>query len=127
MAKKWIGVDLDGTLAVNIKGQDAMEVGDPIMPMLRRVKQWLKDGEDVRIFTARVAPHTLAYNGFALEDVVSKIEKWCRTFVGKVLPITCIKDLLMKEMWDDRAVAVRHNDGTRVTGEDDPPELPTRS
>ena len=52
----WIGVDLDGTLAHydEFRGDDY--VGEPIEPMVERVKQWLDEGKDVRIFTAR-KPH----------------------------------------------------------------------
>ncbi|MEI8285241.1 MAG: hypothetical protein WCG52_09650, partial [bacterium] len=49
----WIGVDLDGTLAEFIG--DMSFIGEPIMPMLNRVKTWLANGREVRIFTARAA------------------------------------------------------------------------
>lgn len=39
---KWIGVDLDGTLA-EYNGQ-LSGIGDPINPMMNRVKRWLSQG-----------------------------------------------------------------------------------
>ena len=50
--KGWIGVDLDGTLAVYY---DWEIIGDPIPLMVERVQQWLKEGKHVKIFTARVS------------------------------------------------------------------------
>ena len=56
--KKWIGVDLDGTLALDegIEPYDPNHIGNPVPLMLRRVLNWLSIGEDVRIVTARVHP-----------------------------------------------------------------------
>jgi len=93
----WIGVDLDGTLAHydEFRGDDY--VGDPIEPMVERVKQWLDEGKDVRIFTAR-KPHPA-------------IRKFSRDNFGKILPITNIKDPHMQMLLDDRAVGVKRNTG----------------
>jgi len=93
----WIGVDLDGTLAQydGFKGDDV--VGEPIEPMVRQVRKWLMEGRDVRIFTAR-KPHPV-------------IRKFCKDNFGKILPITNIKDHKMQAMVDDRAVAIKRNEG----------------
>lgn len=48
----WIGVDLDGTLAGSGTGQGA-RIGKPVGPMMRRVRRWLSEGREVRIFTPR--------------------------------------------------------------------------
>jgi hypothetical protein len=136
----WIGVDLDGTLAhyEGWKGQE--HIGEPIAPMVERVKGWLAEGREVRIFTARVycPPEPMApwlykrlNEGGPLPDLES-IEKeyedwrtrwnetmtarsfiqvWCDQHVGKVLDITNIKDFSMIELWDDRAVQVQINTG----------------
>jgi len=49
----WIGVDLDGTLATygGWKGPD--DIGAPVPAMMKRVKRWIGEGREVRIFTAR--------------------------------------------------------------------------
>ena len=107
--KGWIGVDLDGTLAEyeGWKGED--HIGAPIPRMVERVKKWLSDGKDVRIFTARV-------HGAKGQSALPYIQAWCREHLGREIPVTCIKDQKMTELWDDRAVQVTKNTGERVDG-----------
>lgn len=105
----WIGVDLDGTLALHIGSTDA--IGNPITPMVNRVKKWLDEGKDVRIFTARVG------GGMSEADrkkAAADIRVWCKRFIGRELPVTATKDYTMIELWDDRAVQVVHNTGQPV-------------
>lgn len=52
----WIGVDLDGTLAVYDKWVGWWHIGEPVPKMLERVKLWLSIGTRVKIMTARVHP-----------------------------------------------------------------------
>lgn len=102
----WIGVDLDGTLAHYDTWRGVEHVGEPIEAMVRRVTQWLADGREVRIFTARISdgePRT--------REV---IEQWCLRHIGLVLPVTNVKDFGMVELWDDRAVQVEANTGEPV-------------
>lgn len=106
----WTGVDLDGTLAEYHGMSTGSKIGDPIGPMVERVKRWLAEGRDVRIFTARVSTPVAAYR----EQEERKIEAWCREHLGRALPITCKKDPQMVELWDDRAVEVRTNTGIPV-------------
>lgn len=107
----WIGVDLDGTLAEYDGWQGIKHIGPPIPRMLGRVKRWLEEGRDVRIFTARVseqsAPSRAAARGV--------IEDWCFIHVGRVLPVTNEKDFGMDELWDDRGVAVEPNTGRQLS------------
>jgi hypothetical protein len=117
--KAWIAVDLDGTLAHYDYWRGIEHVGAPILPMLNRVKKWLAEGEDVRIFTARVDGGEVAIsmgdvNGEAhrnVDAVKRPIEAWCLKHLGQILPITNVKDYGMKELWDDRAVGVVTNTG----------------
>jgi hypothetical protein len=110
----WIGCDLDGVLADNSGPFDPTVVGPPIPEMVDRVKQWLADGYEVRIFTARVSSDgTDARN----QDVMlsrAAIEAWCQENLGTVLPITNLKDYGMIELWDDRCVQVEPNTGKVV-------------
>jgi len=115
----WIGVDLDGTLAIYTKWQGPYHIGEPIPVMVARIKAWLAQGRDVRIFTARVTekdknedgtPHDLA----AVRDA---IEQWCLREIGRALPITNVKDWLMMELWDDRCVQVVPNTGRTLAEE----------
>lgn len=116
--KGWIGVDLDGTLAHYLGWVSVEHIDEPIAPMVERVKRWLEEGKDVRIFTARVFPGSRVDEAEVVA-VVSSIEKWCQEHIGKVLPITCTKDFGMYELWDDRAVQVIPNTGMRADGEID--------
>lgn len=101
--KKWIGVDFDGTLAVE-HGNGRM--GDPIPTMVARVRQWLKDGFQVRIFTARAHD----------PDQVIGIRGWLRRHRLPDMPITNVKEPNMLQLWDDKAVRVLHNDGKPCSG-----------
>jgi hypothetical protein len=115
----WIGVDLDGTLAEYNGWVSEEHIGAPIGPMLTRVRQWIAEGKDVRIFTARVDGGEVAIAmgnqaGERYRDVQrirGFIENWCIAHVGCVLPITNKKDYGMIELWDDRCVQVVPNTG----------------
>lgn len=133
----WIGVDFDGTLAKYDNWIAAHHCGEPVLDMLFRVKKWLAEGREVRIFTARIHPldacvrpddallehvqraHERVHHRElprvqqALDAVVA-IQEWCRQHLGQVLPITNVKDYAMIELWDDRAVQVRPNTGEVV-------------
>lgn len=121
----WIGVDLDGTLAFYDKWQGPQHIGAPIPAMVARVKAWLADGRDVRIFTARVDGGTVALSmgnadGESCRNVSlveGYIKQWCLEHIGRELPVTCKKDYGMVELWDDRAVQVIPNTGRTIADE----------
>ncbi len=104
----WIGVDLDGTLAEygGWKGPDT--IGLPVPKMLKRVQKWLKEGQEVRIFTARAF----------IPEQIPPIQEWCLRHIGGILPVTNVKDFQMLELWDDRAIQVVANTGVRADGEE---------
>lgn len=108
----WIGVDLDGTLAYYAGWQGTEHVGEPIKLMCDRVRSWLSQGQEVRIFTARVYGMT----GDKLIEVLEPINAFCEREFGKALPVTCTKDFGMIALWDDRAVQVIPNTGVRADG-----------
>jgi hypothetical protein len=117
----WIGVDLDGTLAEYHGWENSNGIGKPIPAMVERVKQWLAEGKEVRIFTARVSvdggysPESRRHADEAWRDEQTKaIDQWCLENIGRVLPITCMKDFSMIELWDDRCVQVIANTGKTV-------------
>lgn len=118
----WIGVDFDGTLALeNFK--EFPVPGLPVERMAQRVRVWHGAGREVRIVTARVGACTpddiMAIGGkFAImgvEDWIdfqrALIEEWCLTHLGFRLEVTCAKDFQMLELWDDRCVQVLPNTG----------------
>lgn len=115
--KGWIGVDLDGTLAHYDKWRGVEHIGEPVPHMLRRVKQWLADGFDVRIFTARA--YRMLYPAGTPEheeskQVIATIHTWLASIGLPPLPVTCFKDFGMVELWDDRCVQVVPNTGLTV-------------
>lgn len=107
----WYAVDLDGTLATYDGWQGTGYIGEPIAPMVARVKKWIAEGIEVRIMTARVGPQDPPENAEVARGV---IEAWCEKHLGKALQVTNQKDFGMIELWDDRCVAVLKNVGTAV-------------
>lgn len=109
MSQGWIGVDLDGTLAVYDGWKGPSHIGPAVPVMLERVKGWLDQGYEVRIFTARVScdepERTL---------VIDAIEDWLGRQHLPRLAITNVKDFGMMELWDDRAVQVEPNTGRPI-------------
>ena len=93
----WIGVDLDGTLAHYDHYRGSDHIGHPVEPMVKRVRKWLREGRDVRLFTAREAS--------------PEIRRWMKEHLGEVLKITHTKDRFMQMLVDDRAVNARRNTG----------------
>ena len=93
-SREWIGVDFDGTLVGyhGWKGPEFNKLGEPVWPMVRRVRAWLEEGKDVQIFTARVHPD----NPNAVESEKT-IREWCGLFLREVLPVRCDKDMMMIE------------------------------
>lgn len=104
----WYGVDLDGTLAHYDGWVSHDHIGHPIQPMVDLVKEWLAEGKEVRIFTARMSNHSLFL------DCLSPINRWCDEHIGQTLEVTNVKDTRMLELWDDRAIQVVTNTGHRV-------------
>jgi hypothetical protein len=120
----WIGVDLDGTLA-KYGTWNGGQIGEPIPAMVERVRAWLAQDQEVRIFTARVgfgagySSESGRSDDFVFVAEQRKlIEEWCEKYIGVRLPVTAIKDFALIELWDDRAVQVIMNTGKRVDGKD---------
>lgn len=107
----WVGVDLDGTLAVYDGWKGERHIGDPIPKMVERIQRWLAKGIEVRIFTARISG---IREGITPAETKTLIEEWTEKHIGVRLPVTCEKDFGMWELWDDRAVQVIPNTGERV-------------
>lgn len=101
----WIGFDLDGTLAVHHSGD--VHIGEPVPAMVALAKQYLAQGYEVRIVTARATSPVAAYR--------AGIEEWCLKHLGQVVPVTASKDFDMLLLYDDRAIAVEPNTG-RTSG-----------
>lgn len=100
-AHGWVGVDLDGTLAHydGWKGPD--HIGAPVPAMLDRVRGWLANGQEVRVFTARASDPAQ----------VPHVRAWLDALGLPEVAVTNVKDFRMVELWDDRAVQVEPNTG----------------
>lgn len=98
MSEEWYGVDLDGTLASYEHGQ-GMEIGEPLLPMVDRVKRMLGRGLTVKVLTARPKSHHKI------------IKLWCTEVFGYPLAVTSAKDFGMVALFDDRAISVERNTG----------------
>lgn len=105
----YVGVDLDGTLAVHAHGDTVDGIGEPIPAMVERVKAWLAVGIEVRIITARVAR---VYSDHEVQRAM--VERWCLHHIGRRLPVQDYKCGGMGNIWDDRAVYVERNTGRTV-------------
>jgi hypothetical protein len=106
--KGWIGVDLDGTLAVYDGWKGLYHIGAPVPAMVHRIRKWLHEGWEVRIFTARVTPA----HGADIALFEHHLTQWL--ILAADLPplaVTNVKDFEMVELWDDRAVTVEANTG----------------
>lgn len=108
----WVGVDLDGTLAVYDKWRGIDHIGEPIWPVVKYVMSLIEAGVEVRIVTARVQEGPAA---------VHVIEQWWYKHIADFLvPITDKKDFGMIFLIDDRAVTVEKNTGKFLV---EPPAL----
>lgn len=108
--KGFIGVDLDKTLALYERWVSPSHIGEPIKLMVDRVKEWLGQDKNVKIFTARVAPDKTLNERVEAEEA---IRAWCKKHIGEELEVTAYKSSHMYEFWDDRAVAVIPNTGKK--------------
>lgn len=124
MSKGWIGVDLDGTLAEYDNWRGVDHIGAPVPAMMERVRGWLAQGLEVRIFTARVCglipgDHQ-PKEGLAasIESAVKArfaIKSWLADNGLPDLAVTSIKDYQMDELYDDRCVSIEKNTGRMLS------------
>lgn len=105
----WIGVDFDGTLSVYVGNFTLL--GPPVPLMVLRVKQWIRAGHTVKIFTARISHK----NPEKKAAVIAAIQEWCVIHIGQSLDVTNEKDFNCKAIYDDKAIQVIKNTGALVT------------
>jgi hypothetical protein len=114
--KPWIGVDLDGTLALQDGMGSAIHIGEPIQPVLDFVRRMVEKGMRVKIFTARVDGGIAGYPDSHLYSDVDLVRntiiEWCKKHIGCELEITNIKDGAMQLLIDDKAIHCSRNTGT---------------
>lgn len=107
MNKRCVAVDFDGTLAHYDGWKGPGVYGEPIQPMVEKVKALLAEGHEAWIFTARLA-------GLEMDEYQAEyhyITNWLNAAGLPSLPMTCIKLKRFTEFWDDRAVRIIRNTG----------------
>lgn len=103
---RWVGVDLDGTLA-EYHGYGDGSIGKPIASIVTLVQRLAYSGIQVKIFTSRVSHGSFFYR----RREIRKIQDWCWDNVGMSFEVTCVKDSYMEALYDDRAFRVERNTG----------------
>jgi hypothetical protein len=112
-----IALDLDRTLATFHSGQDLNTVGEPILPMVKNVKKWLKLGYNVTIFTARVSTHFKKGGKRGPAFIESQKRLITNFLVENGLPaldITANKSPNFTHFVDDKAVRSIPNEGIMI-------------
>ena len=111
----WYGCDFDATLAFYDVWNNG-ELGQPIPKMLERVRRHIENGDEVRIFTARVAtfPGMSDESAKMIEEERTKIQDWAQKYLGVRLQVTCQKDYACILIYDDRARQVEPNTGKLI-------------
>lgn len=113
----WIGVDWDRTLVeyhTDPAGYNPLKMGAPLWPMVERVKNWIAEGKTVKIFSARASGFDLdTVEGKAAKAlVIDAMQNHMEDVLGLPrLEVTCEKDYLCNEIWDDIAVTMVPNTG----------------
>ena len=98
----WIGVDLDGTLALYGHWHGVDHIGDPVPKVVNLVKLLINQGHTVKVFTARAA------NG---PEAILPIVEWTKKHIGIALDVTNIKTPGCILMIDDRSTHCTFNSG----------------
>lgn len=102
---KWIGVDLDGTLA-EYHGNMGKRIGKPITAMFEMVKALIGSGVEVRIFTARASD----------ANQLPAIRGWLERHGLSDCAVTNVKDFDCHLIIDDRAARAIWNQGRHCPG-----------
>lgn len=96
----WYGFDLDGTLAKYSKWSE--DIGAPQPKIIERAKELIKEGNEVRILTARGSVQSGKY------EQLLKIHAFAKEQIGTPLNVTNKKDPGMILLFDDRVVPVQN-------------------
>lgn len=103
--ERWVGFDLDGTIAEYRGWKGVEHIGKPIPSMIHKMETYLVQGVKVKVFTARIHNQP---------DAIPPIRKWLDNLGFKDVEITNIKDQGMIKLYDDRAVQVISNEGVVI-------------
>lgn len=105
-------VDLNGTLCYHEKGEPVFDaegkfiIGKPINRMVRRVRKLLAEGLAVKIMSGSVG-----LGGEKAAEAERSIRAWCKTHIGRELPVSATITPRCLGMWNDKARGVLRNTG----------------
>jgi len=105
--KRWVGVDLDGTLARDdAEGHflPPYPLGEPIPEMIAMVQSLLQAGVTVKVFSARACE----------PESVPIIQAWAEKHGLGRLEVTNQKDYDLIRFYDDRAIQMLPNQGKSI-------------
>ena len=103
-------VDLDRTLAHFDEWKGATHIGEPVPEMLKKVKNWLANGDKVTIFTARISPDSRYTRLEDVEAATKAVKAYCVKHLGQELEVTCQKTMF-DTLYDDKAEHIDINTG----------------
>lgn len=104
---RWVGVDLDGTLARDDAPghfEPPYPLGEPIPEMIALIQSLLEAGLTVKIFTARACE----------PESIPIIHAWAEKHGLGQLEVTNLKDYNLIRFYDDRAIQMAPNSGKSV-------------
>lgn len=103
--ERWIGIDLDGTLAMAADGwPEPDQIGEPIPTIMDALKNTMAQGRKIKIFTARAG----------WEESMPHVEAWLKKHGLGGLEVTNVKDMYCDLIIDDKAVGVIRNHGLLI-------------
>jgi len=105
LGEPWIGIDLDGTLAIIDHNTSGVVIGEPVEVMRIILESHITEGYKIKIFTARAS----------YPEQIPIVKKWLKDNNFPELEITCQKDFAMIRFYDDSAVTIERNTG-RILG-----------
>jgi hypothetical protein len=108
-------VDFDGTLAHFDGWVGPTAIGEPVNAMFLKVKKWLRQGDEVVIFTSRIAPNDKYTPLEHCEAARKAIEDWCVKYFGQKLRVTCEKNYF-DICYDDLTCNIVRNTGRTSEG-----------
>lgn len=103
-------VDLDGTLAYFHGWEGPFIIGKPIQSMVDKVKTWLKEGDTIKIFTARLSTDGGFTKAEELQETKATVKAWVIENIGQELEVTCEKGAF-DICYDDRVEHILFNSG----------------
>lgn len=109
MSERYVGFDLDGTLACYDCWRGEDHIGDPIPAMCEKYRQWREAGFECRIITARAHGND--------RPQIELIQDWAEKHLGERPPVQDFKSYGLICLYDDRAIRVEPNTGRIIGGD----------